>query len=224
MTIILFIHVTFGTLAVLLGFLAITVRKGSKLHRKAGKGFVLTMLVMALCGGIMGLQLGQTINVMAAGLTCYLVITAWQAATTQQVVRTPFSIVGFVFILSVALTGFIIGFQAMNSPEKTVAGFDYVAYFFIASIALLGGILDSYMLIKKRLNGKQKLVRHIWRMSFSYFIAAGSLFTGPGAKAFPEYIQQTGVLDFPEPLILVFMLYWIVKTKFGKSIQKRVDV
>ena len=51
-------------------------------------------------------------------------------------------------------------------------------------------------------------------MSFGFFIAAGSLFTGPGSKVFPELIRQTGILSAPEAIIALLMVFWLVRVLF----------
>jgi hypothetical protein len=143
-----------------------------------------------------------------------LVITAWHAVRYKKITSTLFCYLASAFIFVIAVTGYFIGWQAMSAADGYLSGYHYFAYFFIASIALFSGLLDCYLFFKGCLNGSQRLTRHIWRITFSYFIAAGSLFTGPGANAFPEFIQQSGVLEIPEPLILIVLLYWVTKTKW----------
>ncbi|TRY33172.1 DUF2306 domain-containing protein [Aliiglaciecola sp. M165] len=221
MAFILFIHVVFGTAAVILGFFSLTSKKGAKAHRLVGKGYVLTMLIMAASGLLAALIKSQIINVFAALLTCYLVLTAWHAATSKRIIFDKWVITPCLSILLVGLCAMAAGLMALDSVDNQFAGFSHVAYFFIGGIALLGGLLDSYILLKNTLSEKQRLVRHIWRMTFSYFIAAGSLFTGPGASAFPESIRNSGVLGIPEPLILIVMLFFIAKTFLQSKKTKR---
>jgi hypothetical protein len=49
-------------------------------------------------------------------------------------------------------------------------------------------------------------------MCIGFFIAAGSAFTGPGASAFPEVVQRSGILSLPELTIVLLMLFWLWKT------------
>lgn len=215
MSVLILIHVLFGTLAVSCGFVAISCRKGSQVHRTAGRFFTLSMLIMALVGGGYAIFIDQPINVLASCLTCYLVITGWHAARFKLVRRSTFCNLAFGFILLVAIKGYILSYSAMHTEDGMLGGYSYVAYLFLATVAMFAALLDGYLTFKGQLTANQRLVRHIWRITFSFFITAGSLFTGPGAKAFPQFIQTSGVLDIPEPFILLMLLYWVIKTKYN---------
>ncbi|WP_156413710.1 hypothetical protein [Lacimicrobium alkaliphilum] len=212
MSLIMWVHVIFGTLAVLAGFMALVAPKGQAWHIRAGKLYVLTMLIMAAAGGLAALLLPQAINVFAAGLTAYLVMTAWHAANKKQLGRDPFEIISCVFILTIASICLGIGVEAMNSAEGAYHGYTYDAYFIIGGIAAFAALMDISLLIRGNVAGKQRIARHIWRMSVSYFIAVGSLFEGPGAQAFPDFLRESGVLGIPAPLVILFMLYWLIRT------------
>jgi hypothetical protein len=212
MSVIMWVHVIFGSLAVLAGFIALAAPKGKSWHIGAGKLYILTMLVMAVAGGLAALILPQAINVFAAALTGYLVVTAWHAASKKQLGRGPFEIISCVFILTIAIFCLGIGFNAMNSAEGAFHGYTYDAYFTIGGIAAFAALMDISLLLRGSVVGKQRIGRHIWRMSVSYFIAVGSLFEGPGAQAFPDFLRESGVLAIPAPLVILVMLYWLIRT------------
>lgn len=220
---ILMIHVVFGTVAVCCGGIAMISKKGNRPHRLAGKTYVVTMLIMAASGLTAALYHNQMINVIAALLTSYLVITAWHAAKYKSIEQDKWVRLPFVCIVLVGVGGCSMGVLALYSANQAYAGFTHIAYFFIGGVALFAALLDAYILVKGRLTQKQRMIRHIWRMSFSYFIAAGSLFTGPGATSFPESIQNSGILAIPEPLILIAMLYFIAKTALATKKTKPVE-
>lgn len=221
MSIVIFVHVLFGTLAVLSGFIAISAGKGNRRHKAAGKVYVLTMIVMAVAGALAAFLLSQVINLFAAGLTCYLVLTAWHAAKHPIIKKDRFSVIANLFILLISISALSVGYTAMQSADGAYQSYHYAAYFFIGGVSGLAAVLDAYLLIKGNLNTRQRLIRHIWRMTFSYFIAVGSLFTGPGASAFPDVIRESGVLSIPEPLVLLVMLYWIGKTFWDGRAKKQ---
>lgn len=228
MSMVVLVHVFFGTLAVFSGFIAMCSSKGNKWHRAAGKGYVISMLLMAIAGALAAAFLSQTINLIAAALTSYLVLTAWHAAKKPVMERGKFSITACFTILCVSIASLWVGWLALQSPEGAYQDFHFSAYFFLGGISMFAFILDGYLMLKRTLSPKQRLVRHIWRMMFSYFIAVGSLFTGPGSSAFPDMIQNSGVLSIPEPLVLLFMLFWVGKTLWGgkpkpREIETNVD-
>ena len=71
------IHIAAGGLAIVLGAVALSVKKGGTLHRRSGLLFVYAMLVMGTSASIMGLRKGLADgNVMAGLMTAYFVGTA----------------------------------------------------------------------------------------------------------------------------------------------------
>jgi uncharacterized membrane protein len=71
------IHVAAGGLAIVLGAVALSVKKGGTIHRRSGLLFVYAMLVMASSGSIMALRNGVSDgNVMGGLMTAYFVGTA----------------------------------------------------------------------------------------------------------------------------------------------------
>ncbi|MEQ9317363.1 MAG: hypothetical protein RLN72_16045, partial [Henriciella sp.] len=90
-------------------------------------------------------------------------------------------------------------------------GFAAGDYFFLAGLSGIAAAGDISIVFRTKLSAPHATARHLWRMLTGFFIAAGSAFTGPGAKAFPEWIQQSGVLSVPELLIVLLMLFYLVR-------------
>lgn len=70
------IHIAAGGLAIVLGAVALSVRKGGSIHRRSGLLFVYAMLVMGFTAAILGVRTGATGNVFAGLMTAYFVMTA----------------------------------------------------------------------------------------------------------------------------------------------------
>src|SRR5688572_3797503 len=71
------IHVAAGALAMVLGAIALSARKGGKLHRRSGLLFVGAMIVMGTTASLLGfLKTPGDANVFAGFLTLYFVGTA----------------------------------------------------------------------------------------------------------------------------------------------------
>ncbi len=211
MTLIMFLHISMGTIAVLAGAAALFVRKGSRVHRGIGNVFLMTMMIMAAAGIYLALVLPMAISVLVGVFTIYLVVTSWMAARQYDERINPFHYVPLVVTLGVAAGGLWFGLEAQNSPDGLKDGLPAFPHYFFGGLALLAASGDVVMIVRRGISGKQRIARHLWRMCFAYFIAAGSLFTGPGATAFPEAVRDTGLLSAPEPIILAIMLFWIVR-------------
>ena len=209
-------HLVTGTAAVLAGAVALFSKKGGSVHRLSGKVFVLTMIGMAASGGLMGCLRTQLINVIAGGFTVYLVVSSWHAVQHKlfglRVWKYGFPVFA-VLIMAVSLYA---GFTALASETGGYDGYIAEAYFFFAGLASIALITDVTLIFRGNIAHKHRVARHLWRMCLAFYIAAGSLFEGPGAIIFPEAIHNSGVLAVPTPLILVLMLFWLGKTLIKK--------
>jgi uncharacterized membrane protein len=76
---ILYVHIAAGILGLIAGYIALFVGKGSRLHRKAGQIFVGAMSVVSVLGfsEAVSRNVAPAVNVTAALLTTYLMVTPW---------------------------------------------------------------------------------------------------------------------------------------------------
>src|SRR5688572_20593125 len=74
----LFVHILAGTVGLVAGYVALYAAKGATIHRKSGMVFVYAMITMAVGGLSIAVvrSVAPEINIPAALLTSYLVITA----------------------------------------------------------------------------------------------------------------------------------------------------
>lgn len=72
------VHILAGSLGLISGYVALSAAKGATLHRKSGTVFVYAMLTMCFFGTLIAAVRGVwvAVNIPAALLTAYLVITA----------------------------------------------------------------------------------------------------------------------------------------------------
>ena len=101
---ILLFHICCGTMSVLAGFAAISLRKGSHRHRVVGNVFFISMLGLGLSGAYMGLLKSQVTNVLGGVLTCYLVATAWATARRREGEPGVFDWIALLVALAVGAT------------------------------------------------------------------------------------------------------------------------
>lgn len=211
MTAVTYIHIILGTIAVLSGAAALIASKGSSVHRLAGNIFFVSMIIMALSGIYLAIVLPMAISVLAGVFTIYLVATSWMAAKRPDGTGNWLDFAALATAVAVALGGLLLGLEAQNSATGLKDGLPPFPHYFFAGLGLIAAAGDVLVILRRGISGKQRIARHLWRMCFAYFIAAGSLFTGPGATAFPKAIAETGILNIPEPLILAIMLFWAVR-------------
>ncbi len=215
-------HVVTGTVAVLAGAVAALTRKGGGIHIKAGRVFVGLMVASSLLGAALGLiRFEQFFITFFAGLLAsYLVLSGWFAAKGQP--KSPLT--GLLALINAAtfVSLCALGGLALGRADGMMFGFAGENYLFLAGMSGLGLVSDLSLVWRQTIARKYQVARHLWRMLFGFFIAAGSAFTGPGASAFPEAIQQSGLLSLPELLILVLLLFYLIKT-LAFSGRRQVD-
>jgi len=206
------IHIVAGLLALLSGAVALYATKGSPLHRRSGRIFVVAMLVMASTGALMATFVKPNpVNVMAGSMTFYLVSTAL-LAVKRSVAQARGMLTGFMLAaLALSAVAFWLGFQALGSPDGLVGGVPPQPIFLFAAVGLAGGLLDARMLWRGSIQGAHRLARHLWRMGFAMWIATTSFFLGQ-PRVFPEFLRQhIGLRAIPVLLVAGVTLYWLVR-------------
>ncbi|MDO6590797.1 hypothetical protein DS901_10380 [Loktanella sp. D2R18] len=207
-------HVALGILAVVTGAIALGSRKGRKTHVSAGRIFVISMGLASVLGAVLGALKYETFWItFHAGVLGATLVTSGVLAVRIHVRRAKqffFIIAGINFVNAASLV--TAGWYATTLPDARLFGFAASDYFFLfgMSAIALGG--DVRMVFGAQISYKQRIAQHLLRMCIGFFIAAGSAFTGPGATAFPEAVQRSGVLSLPELTIMLLMLYWLWKT------------
>lgn len=211
------IHVVSGTIAVFAGAGALAAPKGRRFHRWAGNTFFVSMFVSAAVGGYIAVFTPEMITALAGAFTCYLVVTSWMTATSET--ARPGLVTGLAALSAAAIAagGILFGFEAMRAPTGLKDGFTAEPYFVFGGLSLLAAGLDVSVLIRKGVTGAQRIARHLWRMCLALFIAVGSLFTGPGATAFPDWLQGSPLLSAPELIVFVLMWFWLVRVLFFRA-------
>lgn len=210
-------HIVSGAVAVLLGAIALAAPKGGIAHVRAGRYFVLAMLLSSAIGGGLGLSNIDEfyITFHAAVLCLTLIASAWLAVRSKGPTSASSMLAAANMINAIALI--LLGLHALEQPSMTFCGFHAEDYFLLSCMALIAFVCDALYIFRKHISYRHKVTRHLWRMCMGFFIAAGSAFTGPGATAFPESVRNSGVLAAPELIIAVLMFYWLAKTLFTRS-------
>jgi hypothetical protein len=200
------IHIVGGTLALIAGFVALFLAKGSPGHRRAGWVFVLAMGVMTLSALIIAVFVRpNTVNVIAATMTFYLVVTAYLAVRARDA-SMPGVLAGLAVVAAtVAMAAVVLAIQGKTTLTDSVPP---PPLYLFASIALAGAIGDARVLYGRVLSRPQITLRHLWRMTTALWIATMSFFLGQ-AKFVPEPLRQWPILLTPVLTVLALMAYWI---------------
>jgi len=218
------IHIAAGMSAIVLGAVALIAKKGGRVHRSGGLLFVAAMLVMAATAAMIGLRRSATDpNVFAGVMVVYFVGTALTtvrpARWTRWVNRAALPLA-----VALALLAIVGGVNNFNSPLLSPGGVPRrtigVMSFILATVLALAAIGDARVMRHGPPRGGPRLARHLWRMCFALFIAAGSFFSirERVAKVLPEPFTVGSMRALPILLIFGAMFYWLWRVRRRRAL------
>jgi len=194
------------------------------------------MLTMAVAAVYLAIVRHQPNNIGGGILTFYLIGTAWLTARRREGETSRFDWVVLLIPLTLGILTWMNGLKVMRSGASAQDGVPVGMTFFIGSIMLLAGAGDVRMLMHGGVLGAKRIARHLWRMCFGLFIAAGSFFLGPsnrplrllsaaglGQHLSPAFFSTTLYLIL-SILPLILLIFWLFRVQLtsaykGKSIQ-----
>ena len=229
---ILLVHICGGSVGLLSGAVAIAFRKGSRGHVLAGRVFVLSMLTMAAGAVYLAIVRHQPNNLGGGMLTFYLIATAWLTARRRDGETSRLDWVALLIPLTLGILTWISGVAKMRAPGPPQDGVPAGMHFFMGSVALLAATGDMRMLVGGGVLGTKRIARHLWRMCFGLFIAAGSFFLGPAnrplrllsslglGRHLSPAIFNTGFYLVLSILPLILLVFWLIRVRFGNAYQR----
>src|SRR6267143_1491453 len=226
---ILVIHICAGTLGLVSGTAAMCFRKGSPHHVLAGKVFVASMLTMATVAVYLAIVRHQPSNIGAGILTFYLIGTAWLTARRRDGETSRFDWVVLLIPLALGILTWTNGLKVVGRGASSQDGVPVGMSFFMGSVMLLAAAGDVRMLVRGGVLGAKRIARHLWRMCFGLFIAAGSFFLGPSnrprrllsAVGLGQHLSpalfSTGLYLVLTILPLILLIFWLVRVRFTNA-------
>ncbi len=235
---ILFVHICAGSLGLLSGTAAMSFRKGSPRHVLAGKIFVASMLTMGAFAVYLAIVRHQPNNIGGGILTVYLIGTAWLTARRRDGQTSRFDWMALLIPLALGILYWTNGIKIVRSGASSQDGVPVGMILFMGSVCLLSAAGDVRMLVRGGLFGVKRIARHLWRMCFGLFIAAGSFFLGPSNRPL-RLLSTVGLGKHLSPALfsmtlylvltllpLILLVFWLIRVRFtnaynGKSMPRR---
>ena len=230
------VHVAGGIVGMLSGTAALIFRKGGRWHVLAGKVFVASMLIMSAFAVYLAVLKHQPGNIGGGILTFYLILTAWLTARRRDGQTSVYDWGLLLIPLALGALTWMGGLQKMRSPVPPEDGVPTGMNFFMGTVMLLAGAGDLRMLLGAGVAGAKRVVRHLWRMCFGLFIAAGSFFLGPSnrplrllsALGLGQHLSPalfgTTLYIFLSALPLILLIFWVMRVWLGKAYQRKLMV
>ena len=226
---ILAVHVLAGSLGLASGAAAIFFRKGSPRHALAGKIFVACMLTMAVGAVYLAIVRHQPNNIGGGILTFYLIGTAWLTARRKDGETSRLDWIVLLIPLVLGVLTWMNGFSVARSGASSQNGVPVGMFFFMGSVMLLAAAGDLRMLLHGGVRGVTRIARHLWRMCFGLFIAAGSFFMGPSNRPLrllsevglgqhlPRALFSTKLYLILTVLPLLLLIFWLIRLRFAAA-------
>jgi hypothetical protein len=206
------IHIAAGGLALVLGAIALIAKKGGPLHRRLGLLFVYAMIVMAITAAMLG-------NLVGGLITIYFVVTALTTVRPVSPWTGRIHLAALGFSAALAAVSIVGGVQKVSSPALSPGGVPFrtigVMSFILATVLLLAAAGDLRVVRSGMPRGGPRLARHLWRMCFALFIAAGTFFSirERVAKILPEPFTTGPMRALPIVLLFGAMFYWLWRVR-----------
>lgn len=220
------IHIVAGGLAIVLGGVALVAAKGGWLHRRTGLLFVYAMTTMGFSGSLMALRQSWTnANVLGGFMSAYFVVTALTTVRPASTWTRRLNVGALVVALALATVEFVLGLRALGAPRRTLNGVPFFMLFFLATVTTLAAAGDVRVMYAGALRGGARLSRHLWRMCFALFIAAGSFFSirARVAKVLPEPFTTPAMRALPILLVFAAMFYWLWRVRGRRAFRLATD-
>ena len=170
------------------------------------------MLVMGITASILGTVGGGL-------LVVYFVVTALTTVRPVSPWTRGINIAALTVAVAFTLVSILGGVKAFNSPRGFLNGVPFLM-FFLATVTLLAAIGDVRIMRFGVPRGGPRLARHLWRMCFALFIAAGSFFSirERVAKILPEPFTTGPMRALPILLLFGAMFYWLWRVRARRAL------
>jgi hypothetical protein len=191
------------------------------------------MLTMAVGAVYLAIVKHQPGNIGGGVITFYLVGTAWLTARRREGETSRMDWVALLIPLVLGILGWMGGIKVLRSGATSQDGVPVGMTFFMGSVCLLAAAGDVRMLLRGGVLGATRIARHLWRMCFGMFIAAGSFFMGPNNRPL-RLLTRVGLGQHLSPALfstnlylvlsvtpLVLLIFWLVRVRFANAYQEK---
>jgi peptidoglycan/LPS O-acetylase OafA/YrhL len=113
--------------------------------------------------------------------------------------------------LAIGASSLLVAARAM-AGSGGMGGPAAVPLLIFGGVALLAGAGDIRCLRSGNPTGARRIARHLWRMCFALFIAAGSFFIGQ-ADEIPKPLRIMPLLATPVLAVLAAMAFWLWRVR-----------
>jgi hypothetical protein len=203
------LHISAGLGAIALGLAALVFRKGGRMHRWTGTGFLIAILFMAGDAGYLAIIGNEPQNILAAFFTPYLVLTAWLAAKRREMKVDALNLIGLAAAWLITVGGIAFGLKAASEQASLVPFVGFVI------TALIATVTDLRVILAGGITGGARIARHLWRMCAALFIAVASFFLGQ-SQLVPQTLRDYNLEVIPPLVVILALIYWLARNLYER--------
>ncbi|MCB1658921.1 MAG: hypothetical protein KDI39_11900 [Pseudomonadales bacterium] len=205
------VHIVIGVMVIVSGLIALLVKKGSIPHKVVGQCFVVSQVIIGLVVLAQAWFTPERISslgILFVFFILYLVVSAWLTIHRPKANIKSLDMAMPFMALAIATAGVVMGFNALHHPNTAKNLAPTEAYFLFSALAFMAMLLDVRYLNKHGLQGKQRIIRHVWRMGCAWCFAVSAPFSQGGVVL--AWISADPVLSMAQMLLVgaaIFAVY-----------------
>jgi hypothetical protein len=170
----------------------------------------------------------QPNNISGGILTFYLIGTAWLTRRRDGETSRLDWVLPLIPLAN-GILSWMAGLKVLRSGHSSLDGVPVGMILFMGSVCLLAAAGDVRMLVRGGVAGVKRISRHLWRMCFGLFIAAGSFFLG-GSNRPLRLLSTVGLGKYLSPALfnttlylvltilpLILLIFWLVRVRFTNA-------
>lgn len=208
------VHFWIGCFALVCGLAAFSVRKGGRMHKAAGTGFMGAMVLLSLSGLWLSLARDILFTVFLSLLALHAVVTGWAAARPATALSRLVTISAWpasgLLTLGAIMGGLIAGAASGGALNGLAPG----AFYTIAAVSAVLCVFDWRYASAAAPSRPRRLTRHLGRVGFSMFLAAAIFFFG-NSHVLPEALRTPLVLAAPVVAVVAGTLAYAARTRLN---------
>lgn len=207
------IHTPAGTIGIIASIVILFTRKSTPFHRKMGRWFTASMLIMLTSAFVAALLKNSTGDMMLSAVITYTVFTAWLTTHHKKDETGVLEYVALTWIIAIGIAALF-----LHTGWLLETGIPNL-YPFWAIFAGLCAFGDIRNIRKGGLTGTQRIIRHVWRLGFSLLWAALALTDktmkaqGSDVKELPQG-EALYIIVIPIAVILIVIVCWLLDILF----------
>ena len=196
----LLVHITSGTIALIVAILAIVLKKGTIFHRRLGRAYICAMSLVFISALHLSF-IAVPINWFLFGIAIfsyYLAFTGFRAGKERKNLPSTIDWITTCVMLFSTVFMLVLGVQLLWNQNNLG-----VVLIIFGAVGGLLSVQDIMQFRKGKIQGKERILRHLTRILASFIAVVTAVLVVNGAKlAIPDLVNWLAPSVLITPLII----------------------